>query len=59
MSGGPGLISSISGSPVTYAAGGSAASSVSSVANTGNGGSGRMAYSYSGGSGIIIRYVTP
>ncbi|MDD2891988.1 MAG: prepilin-type N-terminal cleavage/methylation domain-containing protein [Candidatus Gracilibacteria bacterium] len=60
MSGGPGLISSISGSPVTYAAGGSAASSVSGVANTGNGGSGRMAYSYSGGSGIvIIRYITP
>jgi hypothetical protein len=60
--GGRGLVSSISGAPVTYATGGRGAGdgvggSIAGVANTGNGGDGRGTTPNSGlagGSGIVI-----
>ncbi|MFA6353357.1 MAG: glycine-rich domain-containing protein [Candidatus Paceibacterota bacterium] len=59
--GGNGTVNSISGSSITYAAGGSHGGG-NAVANTGNGGGGGLQSSAggSGGSGIvIIRYLTP
>ena len=57
--GGPGTESSISGAPVTYAAGGGGGNNVAPSANTGNGGGGggNSSNGQAGGSGIvIIRY---
>jgi hypothetical protein len=55
--GGAGRASSISGSSVTYAAGGAVAGGVAGTTSTGNGGSGGSgngAVGYAGGSGIVI-----
>lgn len=53
--GGPGITRSITGTPVSYAAGGGG--SINGEQGTGNGGKGGQGvggYSYSGGSGVVI-----